>query len=139
MTLGRALRFIRRIYAIFYVISGILIFSFLACLTPMPELGISAENAAFQSALHATGFVVPIMATCYVASGLLMLFERTAALGIVILGPFVVVILFTHLMLNGRPIWGAGHALMLGIFAWQFRASYSLMWNKPTKKAQQNT
>lgn len=58
-----------------------------------------------------------------------MLFNRTAPLGIVLLAPFIVVILFTHLMLNGNPPFGILLAVLLGLFAWQFRDAYQPMWN----------
>lgn len=58
-----------------------------------------------------------------------MIFNRTAPLGIVLLAPFVVVILFTHLMLNGSSLFGILLASLLGVFAWQFREAYRPMWN----------
>lgn len=95
----------------------------------MPNFQISPQNAAFQEALKSTGFIVPIMALAYVVSGGLMLFRRTAPLGIVLLAPFVLVILFTHLFLNGRPAWGIMHAAFLVIFAWQFRSAFVPLWS----------
>ena len=91
----------------------------------------SPEIKAFTEVIFSTGFIGPIMSITYFSSGILMLFNRTAPLGIVLLAPFVVVILFTHLMLNGNPAIGIITALLLGVFAWQFRKAYQPMWNYP--------
>jgi hypothetical protein len=57
-----------------------------------------------------------------------MLFTRTAPMGIVLSTPFVVVILFTHLMLNGSPLFRILMAAIMVLFAWQFRDAYQPMW-----------
>jgi hypothetical protein len=108
---------------------GVLALLFLAGLSSMPNFEISPQNAAFQGALMVTGFIVPILAVTYVVAGGLMLFKRTAPLGIVLLAPFVLVILFTHLFLNGRPAWGIMHACFLLLFAWQFRSAFVPLWS----------
>ncbi len=100
-----------------------------AGILPASEFPGSPETNEFTNAIFATGFIGPIMSVTYVASGILMLFNRTAPLGIVLLTPFIVVILFTHLMLNGNPPFGILLAALLGIFAWQFREAYQPMWN----------
>ncbi len=123
---------IRWIYSIFYILIGLQTLSVLIGFSSKPDFSLSPENAAFQNALDATGFIVPIMAIAYIASGTLMLFRRTAPLGIVILAPLVVVILFTHVMLNGNPIWGVIHASLLLWFAWQFREAYVPLWSQRT-------
>ena len=124
----------RWLYALFYIMIGIQALAVLAGVTAMPDYGLSPENAAFQNALNQTGFITPIMGLSYVISGSLMLFSRTAPLGIVLLAPFVVVILFTHLMLNGSPAWGMMHAVLLALFAWQHRTAYLPLWNYEIEK-----
>ena len=96
---------------------------------PKMDYSGSPEIVAFEDAIFSTGFIGPIMAVTYFSSGILMLFNRTAPLGIVLLAPFVLVILFTHLMLNGNPPFGIFIAFLLGVFAWQFRDAYRPMWN----------
>ena len=120
---------IRWLYSIFYITVGVLTLLILAGLLSMPNIGISPQNAAFQKALMSTGFIIPILSVTYIVAGGLMLFRRTAPLGIVLLAPFVLVILFTHLFLNGRPACGIMHACLLLLFAWQFRSAFVPLWN----------
>jgi hypothetical protein len=129
LNVNKVITGMRWFYALFYITMGVLTFLFLAGLISMPNFEISPQNAVFQEALKSTGFIVPIMALTYVVSGGLMLFRRTAPLGIVLLAPFVLVILFTHLFLNGRPAWGIMHACLLLLFAWQFRSAFVPLWS----------
>lgn len=127
--MNKVLTIIRWIYAAFFFLIGAQSLLVLAGILPASEFPGSPETKAFTEAIFATGFIGPIMSITYVASGILMLFNRTAPLGIVLLAPFVVVILFTHLMLNGSPAFGILLAAFLGLFAWQFRDAYQLLWN----------
>jgi hypothetical protein len=128
---------VRWVYSLFYIMIGVQTLAILAGLAEKPDFGLSPENAAFQDALTATGFVIPIMGITFSIAGSLMLFRRTAPLGIVLLAPFVVVILFTHLMLNGSPVWGITHAALLAVFAWQFRAAYAPLWGSEVESHNQ--
>jgi hypothetical protein len=119
----------RWIYAIFFLLMGAQALLVYAGILPKAEYPGSPEIKDFSNAVFSTGFIGPIMSVTYFSSGILMLFNRTAPLGIVLLTPFVVVILFTHLMLNGNPPLGILVAFLLGVFAWQFRKAYKPMWN----------
>jgi hypothetical protein len=125
----KVLTIIRRVYSAFFFLIGAQSLLMVSGILPASEFPGSPETKAFTEAIFATGFIGPIMSVTYVASGILMLFNRTAPLGIVLLAPFVVVILFTHLMLNGSPAIGILIASLLGLFAWQFRRAYQPMWN----------
>jgi len=116
-------------YAAFFLVIGAQALLASAGILSVSEFPGSPETKAFTDAIFASGFIGPIMSVTYVASGILMLFNRTAPLGIVLLTPFIVVILFTHLMLNGNPPFGILLAALLGLFAWQFREAYQPMWN----------
>lgn len=129
LSLDKIVTAIRWVYSLFYIAMGVQALLVLAGLSSKPDFRISLQNAAFQNALEATGFIVPILAMTYLLAGGLMIFKRTAPLGIVLLAPFVLVILLTHLMLNGNPVWGIMHAGLLLLFAWQFRSAYSPLWN----------
>jgi hypothetical protein len=120
-------------YAAFFLAIGAQALLASVGILPSSEFPGSPETKEFTNAIFATGFIGPIMSVTYVASGILMLFNRTAPLGIVLLAPFIVVILFTHLMLNGSPFFGILLAALLGIFAWQFREAYQPMWNYRTE------
>ncbi len=130
-----ALKLVRYLFAAFYVLIGIQTALALLGIIPMPEFEMSRRNAAFQAALGETGFIVPLMALCFSAGGVLMFFDRTTPLGIVLLAPFVVVIFFTHLMLDGSIIWGSAHLALLAMFAWQFRPAIRSLWSYPVTRS----
>ena len=125
----KVLTTIRWMYASFFFLIGVHSLLMVSGMLPASEFPGSPETKAFTDAIFATGFIGPIMSVTYIGAGILMLFNRTAPLGIVLLAPFVVVILFTHLMLNGEPAFGILLAALLGLFAWQFRDAYHLLWN----------
>lgn len=119
----------RWIYSIFFFLIGAQSLLMYAGVLPKMDYSGSPEIVAFEEAIFSTGFIGPIMAITYFTSGILMLFNRTAPLGLVLLAPFVLVILFTHLMLNGNPPLGIFVISLWGLFAWQYRAAYHPMWN----------
>ena len=119
----------RWMYAIFFFVIGAQALLMYVGILPKVEYPSSPESKEFTEAIFATGFIGPIMSITYFVSGILMIFNRTAPLGLVILAPFIVVILFTHLMLNGSPSYGIMMAVLWGLFAWQFRDAFKPMWN----------
>ena len=129
MKMIKLLTITRWLYSAFFLLIGAQALLASVGIMPSSEFPGSPETKAFTNAIFATGFIGPIMSVTYVASGILMLFNRTAPLGIVLLAPFIVVILFTHLILNGSPAFGILLAALLGLFAWQFRDAYQPMWN----------
>ena len=128
------LRIARCLFAAFYVLIGVQAALALLGIIPVPQFEMSPQNAAFQAALGESGFIVPLMALCFTAGGSLMIFDRTTPLGIVLLAPFVVVIFFTHLMLDGNVIWGSLHLGLLLLFAWQFRSAYRPLWSHSDRR-----
>lgn len=87
------------------------------------------EAKAFYEALHATGFLYPMMGFTFGAGGLALILDRTAPLGLVLLAPSVGVIFFFHLMLTGRIVWGTEWALGLVLLAWHYRSAFTALWN----------
>jgi len=87
------------------------------------------EAKAFYDALHATGFLYPLMGITFGAGGLALLLHRTAPLGLALLAPSVGVIFLFHLMLTGNVVWGAEWALGLILLAWHYRSAYTGLWN----------
>ena len=124
---------IRWIYALFFFAIGAQALLVYAGILPKSEYPSSPESKEFTEAIFATGFIGPIMSITYFVSGILMIFNRTAPLGLVLLAPFIVVILFTHLMLNGSPPFGILMASLWLLFAWRFRSAYQPMWNYQSK------
>lgn len=127
--ISKLLNGVRWIYAIFFLGIGAQALLMYAGILPNSEYPSSPEAKEFTEAIFATGFIGPIMSITYFSSGILMIFNRTAPLGLVLLAPFIVVILFTHLMLNGNPPFGIMMALLWVLFAWRFRDAYQPMWN----------
>lgn len=84
----------------------------------------AGPGADFQDALQATGFIIPLMLTCYVIGGAALLFNRTAPLGIIVLAPFVVVIFSYHVLLGGSVWWAVLWATGLMLLAWRYRDAF---------------
>lgn len=138
MRIFKILTFGRWIYATFFLLIGAQALLVYAGVLPKSEYPGSPESKEFTEAIFATGFIGPIMSITYFVSGILMIFNRTTPLGLVLLAPFIVVILFTHLMLNGSPAFGILMASLWVVFAWHFRKAYQLMWNYGQNTAQRN-
>ncbi len=92
-----------------------------------PFAGEPGPGADFQNALEASGFIVPVMLTCYVLGGAALLFSRTAPLGIVLLAPFVAVIFFYHILLGGSALWALFWAAGLLLLAWRYRDAFKAL------------
>ena len=127
-------RVVRWLFGAFYLISGAQFALVLAGVLPKPDFVVSDASAAFQNALAATGFVIPLLFLTYIVSGALLLRERTAPLGIVMLAPVMVIIFFTNTMLDRAWIWGGANALILAALAWQFRSAFIPLWNYPAER-----
>lgn len=72
----------------------------------LPQPDLEPEAAAFFGALADTGYFSKLLATVEVIAGALLLMRRFVPLGLVMLAPVVVNILFFHLFLSpsGLPI-----------------------------------
>ena len=127
--ISKVLTGVRWIYSIFFFLIGAQALLMYAGILTKSAYPSSPEAKEFTDAIFATGFIGPIMSMTYFVSGILMIFNRTAPLGLVLLAPFIVVILFTHLMLNGNPPFGIMMALLWVLFAWRFRNAYQPMWS----------
>jgi len=89
----------------------------------------NARAAAFMAALRETAFIAELMYLGFFAGGLAMLLDRTAPLGLVLLGPFVVVIFFYHLVLTRNwPFGSFWMALFVALF-WLYRGRLSALWS----------
>lgn len=125
--------FLRWIYAIFFLLIGaralLILFGFL----PPTEYPGSPEVKAFTHAIFETGFISPLMSVTYFVAGILILIKRTAPLGLILLAPFIVSILLTHLMFEPNPMFGIFIFLWWLFLAWQFRSAFQPMWNYQSK------
>ena len=120
-----------------WLLGGWFLFSAVWFLAARLGSGIETPNdgspaaAAFMGALRDSGFISPLMYFFFAAGGLAMLLHRTAPLGLVLLGPFVVVIFFYHLVLTGNWGWGTfWFALFVGLL-WAYRQRIQTLWTLP--------
>lgn len=119
----------RCIFALFYTYVGASWFSYKLFGTRWPEHKETPAARALTIALTDSGIVDPLIAAACLAGGLLLLFRRTAPLGIVILAPLITGIFLFHLFLNQNWMWGTFHLVYLAVLAVIHRASFYPLWN----------
>ena len=129
MRFEKLLTILRWVYALLFLLIGARSLLVIAGLLPGSEYPGSPEAKAFAEAIFAKGFISPLMSVTFFIAGILIFIKRTAPLGLVLLAPFIVSILFTHLMFEPNPIFGILIALLWLLFAWRFRKAYQPMWN----------
>lgn len=119
----------RWLFAAFYVYVGATWFSHALFGTAWPEHRETPAARALTTALSDSGIVDPMIASACLAGGLLLLFRRTAPLGIAVLAPLVTGIFLFHLLLNDNWPWGAFHFAWLAVLAWLHRAAFRPLWS----------
>lgn len=129
MKIDKLLTVLRWIYALLFLFIGGRSLLVIAGLLPSSEYPGSPEAIAFAESIFAKGFISPLMSFTFFISGILILIKRTAPLGLVLLAPFIVAILLTHLMFEPNPVVGVLIALLWCLFAWRFRKAFKPMWN----------
>lgn len=81
---------------------------------PAPEM--SAEAGAFFGALVASGYMLKLIASTEIIGGLLLLINKYTPLGLVILAPVSLNILFFHVFLDIESIPVGGLAFLLNVY-----------------------
>lgn len=98
---------------------------FLNFLQPPPDMVMPEGAAAFTAALMATGYMMKLIGTTQLVSGLLLLSGRFVPLALVLLAPFLVNALCFHLVLEPT---GLPNTLVFIVFelylAWTYRSAY---------------
>ncbi|MCE7950059.1 MAG: hypothetical protein DYH18_03020 [Xanthomonadales bacterium PRO7] len=122
-------RLLRWLYAAYFMYVGYIVLGKLLHGAAIHMHQPNSTAQAFSDALEASGFMYPTLAACYLVGGLALLFQRTAPLGLAILGPSVVIILFFHTFLTGMYAWGAGWALVWLLMFWRYRKSFIPLWS----------
>lgn len=97
-----------------------------------PETMAAASD--FASALDRTGFMNPLIIGTMLAGGGALLFERSAPVGLILLGPSIVVIAGFHWFLTGKLLWGSIWPIWFASLVWHYRAVFSRLWMPRTRE-----
>ena len=121
----RAAVTVRWIAGLFYAFIGV---NGLLKLTPMPG-GTTPAAIAFFAALTASGFMLTLLALSFLVGGLLLLLDRTAPLGLVLLAPPIVVIPLYNWLLEAQPFTSGPFVVAIHVFlAWYYWARFRPLW-----------
>ena len=108
---------LRWLYALFFFTTGIAIAAYVLFRIGGPPPPPTAADAAFQGALHRSGFIDPLLAVSFLAGGGALALRRTTPLGLVLLAPSVAVIACDDILLaNAAPV-GLAVAVIWGLLA----------------------
>ncbi|MGH8054017.1 MAG: hypothetical protein ACREP4_08845 [Stenotrophomonas sp.] len=119
----------RWLFGLFYAYVGASWFSYKLFGTSWPDHKEAPAAKVLTTALSDSGIVDPLIASACLAGGVLLLFRRTAPLGIAVLAPLVTGIFIFHLFLNQQWPWGTFHFCYLAVLAWLHRAAFRPLWN----------
>jgi len=107
-------------------------------LFPMPE-GTTPAGIAFFASLHASGFMIPLLALSFLVGGLLLLRNRTAPLGLIVLAPPIVIIPLYNWILERQPFTSGPFVVAIQLFlAWQYRDAFRPLWSGEAAPARQS-
>lgn len=127
-------RVIRWVYGAYFIYLGGS--SLLEVFGVLPETHwdkfMSAASIALLAAMEDTGFLVPLLVLTWLASGVALMFYRTAPLGIVLLTPVMVNMFLADTVMDTLWLWATAHAAPLVALAWHFRSAYYPLWNYPS-------
>ena len=96
---------------------------------PHWDRSMSAGSAAFLEAMLNTGYLIPLIGLVWTASGVALLFQRTAPLGVALLTPVMVNIVLADTILDIVYLWAVAHAAPLLLLAWRYRSAFRGLWN----------
>lgn len=117
---------LRWIAGLFYSLIGA---NGLLRLIPMPE-GTTPAGIAFFAALTASGFMLTLLALSFLVGGLLLLLDRTAPLGLVVLAPPIVVIPLYNWLLEAQPFTSGPFVVAIELFlAWYYWDRFKPLWS----------
>jgi len=129
MTLAaKALMGLRILYGLFFFTTGLFVAAFVLFRLGSPPRQLNAEAQAFTDALTRARIIDPLIAISYLAGGGALLFRRTVPLGLILLGPSVVVIVAFHLVLDS--LWGVALIIagIYGLLAWESQKRFRPLW-----------
>ncbi len=118
---------LRVLFGLFFIYAPIMVIVKFGGQQP-PETVPAAAH--FTEALNATGFMNPLLIASLLIAGALLLFDRTAPLGLIILAPSILVIACFHAFLSGQYVWGAIWPIWFLILVWRYRKVFARLWEK---------
>lgn len=130
MRLGdKAWNGLRWLYALFFFATGIAILIHILFGVGGPPAPPTQADAAFQGALHRSGFIDPLLAATYLVGGGALALRRTTPLGLILLAPAVGVIACDDILLaNAAPV-GIAVAAIWGVLALRFLDGFRGLWS----------
>jgi len=126
-------RLLRWLYGGYFILLGAATLLQMVGLLPEPHWDntMSPPSAAFLDAMLKTGFLIPLIAVVWTASGVALVFRRTAPLGVALLAPVMVNIVLADTLLDTVYLWAFAHAAPLVLLAWRYRSGFRGLWNYP--------
>ena len=89
-----------------------------------------AAAADFTGALNRTGFMNPALIAALLIGGTAMLFDRSAPVGLILLGPPIFVIGCFHWFLTHDYVWGSIWPVWFAILVWHYRSVFARLWER---------
>ena len=112
----------RVLFGLFFIYAPLMVLVKFGGRNP-PETVAAASD--FALALDRTGFMNPLIIVTMLAGGGAMLFRRTAPVGLILLGPSIVVIAGFHWFLTGKLIWGSIWLVWFLLLVWEQRTIFA--------------
>lgn len=123
---------LRVLFGLFFIYAPIMVIVKFGGQNP-PE---SAPAAAhFVQALDQTGFLTPSLITVMIVAGLTMLFDRTAPVGLILLGAPIFTIAGFHWFLTHNYVWGSIWPVWFALLAWHYRDRFARLLERRPKAA----
>jgi hypothetical protein len=120
---------LRLLTGLYYLVIGLLIAVSQIFHVGAPPTQPTLRATAFDNALHASGFVDPLLALNFIAGGGALLLARTTPFGLVMLAPTVTVIVVFNVVLAGLVPWGLFVAAVWLALAWRHRSGFVGLFN----------
>jgi hypothetical protein len=89
-----------------------------------------AAASRFTLALNETGFMNPSLIAVLMIGGVAMLFDRSAPVGLLLLGPPIFVIACFHWFLTHAYVWGSIWPIWYAALAWHYRHVFARLWER---------
>lgn len=120
---------LRLLTGLYYLVIGLLITTSLVLHVGAPPAQPTLRASVFDNALHASGFMDPLLALNFIAGGGALLLARTAPFGLVMLAPTVTVIVAFNIVLAGLVPWALLVAAVWLALAWRYRSGFAGLFN----------